>query len=142
MNGEVYTYSPDKVKIALGSHIMSGYADDSFINIEPAGDGTTTKFGCDGTVNRSINIVNAYTMKISLLQNSPTNHFLRKRYEMDQKDGNGVFPVTVKDLMGAEQFTSPIAWVKKPAAWGRGKESGNREWEITCANGSFADEEG
>lgn len=136
---EVYTYSPHQVKIALGSHIMTGYAEDSFVNIEPAGDGTTVKQGCDGSVIRSINPANTFTMKVSLLQNSPTNRFLNGRYKMDQHDGSGDFPVTVKDLMGEDQFTSPIAWVNKTAAWGRGKEAGNREWEITCAHGDFAD---
>ena len=36
----VTTYNPKKVTCALGRHIASGFADDSFINIEPAGDGT------------------------------------------------------------------------------------------------------
>ena len=51
---DVKTYNPKKVIIALGSHVVSGYADDSFITIESSGDGTTMKVGCDGSVNRSV----------------------------------------------------------------------------------------
>lgn len=31
----VTTYNPKKVTLALGNHIASGFADDSFIVIEP-----------------------------------------------------------------------------------------------------------
>jgi hypothetical protein len=134
---EVYTYSPDKVIIALGSHVVTGYADDSFVNVEPAGDGTTTKIGCDGSVNRSISPNKSFNIKIALLQNSPTNEFLNAQFEKDQNNGDGDFSVIIKDLMGDEQFSSDVAWVTKPAAWGRGKESTNREWEITCGTGKF-----
>lgn len=136
---EVYTYSPSQVKIALGSHLVTGYADDSFVNIDPVGDGTTVKVGCDGSVIRSIIPGETYTIKLSVLQNSATNKFLDDCYKRDRKDGSGTFPVTVKDLMGKDQFTSPFAWVGKEASWGRGKEAGNREWEITCAHGEFGD---
>lgn len=37
----VTTYNPKKVTLALGNHIASGFADDSFIVIEPAGDGNS-----------------------------------------------------------------------------------------------------
>lgn len=135
---KVYTYIPGKVVAAFGSHIMTGYADDSFINIEPSGDGTTMKVGCDNSVNRSISPNKAFTIKVALQQNSPTNDFFQERYDMDQEEGTGHFPIIIKDLMGDEQFTSDLAWVAKPAAWGRGKEATNREWEIHCGVGKFA----
>ncbi len=135
--GEVYTYNSKKVIIALGAHIVTGYAEDSFVNVESAGDGTTMKVGCDGSVNRAISPNGAYTIKLSLQQNSPTSDYLMQRYEMDQENGNGFFPVTIKDLMGEEQFTTDTAWVSKPAPWGRGKESTNREWELACGGGRF-----
>lgn len=134
---KVYTYNPEKVVVAFGSHIMTGYADDSFINIEPSGDGTTMKVGCDGSINRSISRNKAFVIKVSLQQNSPTNDFMQERYDMDQENGDGYFPVIIKDLMGNEQFSSDVAWVAKPAAWGRGKEATNREWEVHCGVGKY-----
>ena len=138
--GNTHTYNVKKVKCAMGSHVVSGFADDSIIAIESAGDGTTMKVGCDGEVVRSISPNEAYTIKISLLQSSPTNEYLRTRFEMDQAEGDGTFPIIIKDLMGKEQFSADVAWVSKMAPWNRGKESGNREWELACGYGKFKDE--
>ncbi len=134
---DVYTYNPNQVKIAAGAHMVTGVAEDTFVNIEPNGDGTTVKVGCYGDVNRAISVNNCYNVKITLLQNSPTNVYFEQRYELDQANGGGKFPFIVKDLMGKTQFTSNSAWVNKIAPMGRGKESTNREWELTAANGEF-----
>ena len=39
--GKIKTYNCKEVTIALGSHLVTGYADDSFISIDPKGDGVT-----------------------------------------------------------------------------------------------------
>lgn len=135
--GRMTTYNPRKVTCALGNHIMSGFADDSFITVEHAGDGTSYVEGADGEVARTIDPSRVYTVKISLLQNSRSNSYLQKMYDRDSNDGNGFFPVIINDLIGGQKFTSSVAWVKKPASWNRGKAQGNREWEITAANGMF-----
>ena len=54
MSSKIKTYNPKEVTIALGNHIVVGYADDSFITIDPNGDGVTKKVGCDGEIVRSI----------------------------------------------------------------------------------------
>ena len=66
----VTTYNPKEVTCALGNHIMSGFADDSFITVEPAGDGTSYVSGADGEIARSIDPSKIYTVKIALLQAS------------------------------------------------------------------------
>lgn len=131
------TYNPRKVTCALGNHIASGFADDSFITVEPAGDGTSYVIGADGEVARSIDPSSVYTVKLSLLQNSRTNSWLQNMYDKDQHDGTGTFSVNINDLLGVEKFSSGIAWVTKPASWARGKAQGNREWEIVAADGNF-----
>lgn len=70
MADAIKTYNPKEVVVACGTHIVSGYADDSFISIEPNGDGITKKVGCDGEIARSISPDNTYKVKITLLQNS------------------------------------------------------------------------
>ena len=64
----VYTYNPKEVNIALGPHIVSGFAEDTFVSVEPRGDGVTVKVGCDGEMNRSISPDGSYNVKITLLQ--------------------------------------------------------------------------
>ena len=82
----VTTYNPKKVTCSLGRHIVSGFADDSFINIEPAGDGTSYVAGADGEIVRSIDPSKIYTVKIALLQTSKTNAYLQTMYDKDKKD--------------------------------------------------------
>ena len=135
--GRVTTYNPKKVTCSLGSHIVTGYADDSFITIEPAGDGTSYVVGADGEIARSIDPSKVFTVKISLLQASNSNAYLQKMYDKDVSDGTGTFSVNINDLLGAEKFTGAVAWVTKPASWARGKAQGNREWEIVVGEGVF-----
>lgn len=133
----VYTYNPKQVKIALGNHIVTGFAEDSFVTVDPHSDGTQVKVGCDGEVVRAISVDECYTVKLSLLQDSPTNTFLESMKKRDQESGDGYFSIIIKDIMGNEKFTADQCWVPKSASWGRGKDSTNREWELTSANGKL-----
>ena len=87
--GKVKTYNPKEVIASLGSHIVSGWADDSFITIDPNADGVTKKVGCDGEVVRSVSPDDTYIVKFSLLQTSETNSFLQGCVARDRKTGNG-----------------------------------------------------
>lgn len=135
--GKVKTYNPKEVTVALGNHIVSGYAEDSFVTIDPNGDGVTKKVGCDGEIVRSISPDDTFIVKISLLQTSDTNSWLQKRVKKDRKDGSGAFPILVKDLKGGLVFSCDQAWPKGPASRGYGKEAGNREWELHTGSGEL-----
>lgn len=137
MSDSMFTYNPKKVKIALGNHAVTGYAEDSFVTIEPLGDGVTSKAGCDGEIVRNVDPNSRFTVKLSLLANSPTNRYLQKRFEMDRKDGNGDFPVLVKDITGKDKFTAKNAWVTKPPASTKGKEAQNKEWTLETGQAEF-----
>lgn len=134
---KVTTYNPRKVTCALGRHIVSGFADDSFISIESDGDGTSYVVGADGEVARSIDPSRMYKVKIALLQSSSTNDFLQDMYDKDQLNGKGTFAVSINDIIGEERFVGAVAWVTKPATWARGKAQSNREWEIVVGEGEF-----
>jgi hypothetical protein len=134
MADAIKTYNPKEVVVACGTHIVSGYADDSFINIEPNGDGITKKVGCDGEIARSISPDNTYKVKITLLQNSDSNSFFSNIADYDRATGNGLFPVLIKDLRGGLLFATEAAWVIKKSPTTRGKETNNREWEIDTAS--------
>ena len=133
----VKNYNPKKVSCALGRHIVSGFADDSMISIEYAGDGTSVVVGADGEIVRSVTPNSLYTLKLALQQTSPTNVYLQSMYEKDREYGTGTFPVNAVDGWGRESFSGPTAWVTKPASLVRGKTQNNREWEIAVADGVF-----
>ena len=134
---QVQTYNPKEVTMALGTHIVTGYAEDSFITIEPMGNGTSSKVGCDGEVTRSIDPDERYTIKVVVGQNSPTNKFLQETYMKDKKTGEELFSVLVKDLKGETSFSAAQAWVTKPMSFSRGKEAGDVEWTLECAEGTL-----
>lgn len=135
----IKTYNPKEVLITLGTHIVSGIADDSFVTIDPNGDGVTKKVGCDGEIVRSLSPDDTYIVKISLLQTSDTNRFLQEQHIRDRKDGSGMFPILIKDLKGGLVFSADEAWTIKPASRGYGKEAGNREWEIHTGSGELTE---
>lgn len=132
---KVMTYSPKQVKIALGTHVVTGYADDSFVTIEASGEGVAKKTGCDGEVVRAISPDRSYNIKVAILQTSPTSKWLLNQFEKDQSDGTGTFAITVKDITGDTKFTTDCAWVVKCPSWVYGKDSNNREWELACGEG-------
>lgn len=133
----VTTYNPKKVTCSLGRHIVSGFADDSMITVEFAGDGTSYVSGADGEIVRSIDPSEIYTLKLAVQQTSPTNAYLQKMYDKDRSDGSGTFGVNINDILGNEKFTGEVAWVTKPASFVRGKTQNNREWEIVVGKGQF-----
>ncbi|WP_313579961.1 phage structural protein [Lacrimispora sp.] len=126
----VGTYNPKKVTMALGRHIASGFADDSFISIEFQGDGTTSVTGADGEIIRSIDPNSQAIVKLVLLQSSTTNKFLIEQHYKDKESGEGVFPVSIKDLLGKTSFSASVAWVPKLATRAYGKAANMVEWEI------------
>lgn len=128
--GVVKTYAAKEVSISCGNHLVTGLADDSFVSIEPAGDGITMKYGCDGEIARSVSPNNTYLVKITVLQPSDSNTFFQSNFNRDQAKGDAIFPILVKDLRNGLVFQADQAWVTKPANRVRGKESNNNEWEI------------
>lgn len=135
----ISTYNPKEVIVTLGTHIVTGYADDGFVAIDPSGDGVAKKVGCDGEIVRSVSPDDTYVIKLSLLQTSPTNSFLQQKLALDRKTGDGMFPVLIKDLKGGLVFSTDAAWPAKAASRGYGKEAGNREWEIHTGSGDLTE---
>lgn len=124
------TYDPKRVIISLGSHIVSGYSDGTFVNIEPNGDGVSAKTGCDGEKIRSIDPDDSVTITITVLQNSPSVGFCQQQYDMDRTTGNGEFPVTIRDLRGGLIVQTRHAWVVNSPSREFGKETSDRELVI------------
>ena len=133
----VKTYNPKEVIVAVGSHIVTGFADDSFISIEANGDGITKKVGCDGEVARAISPDDTYKVKLSLLQTSSSNSYFQNKFQQDRVTGDGLFPILIKDLKGGMVFSADAAWVTKPATRGYGKDTNNREWDLETGSATL-----
>ena len=132
------TYNSKKVTIACGSHIVTGYAEDSFVTIDETGDGVSSVAGADGEVARSVSPDPRKTVKISLIQNSSSNAFFQRQYNRDKSDGSGTFALLIKDLTDGTIFSADTAWVNKLPSFSRGKTVGTMDWELTAV-GEFED---
>ena len=137
MSKKIKTYNPKEVTVSCGSHIVEGFADDSFISIEPNGDGITKKVGCDGEIARAVSPDDTYKVKIVLLQTSDSSSFFSKMLDMDRDTGEGMFPILIKDLKGGEVFSTEAAWVVKKSPLNRGKDTNNREWELDTGSATL-----
>ena len=85
------TYFSKKVTVTAGYHIVTGFAEDSFVSIEETGDGVQSVAGADGEVARSVSSDPRCTVKISLLQTSASNAYFMRRYKMDKADVLAMF---------------------------------------------------
>ena len=100
----VWTYNPYQVKVLINDVEVTGIAEDSFIMIEPKGDGIVSKTGCHGEVVRAIDPNRQYNVRLVLLQSSPWNVKLRNYFMKDRKDGSGSFSFEVVDASGTLYF--------------------------------------
>ena len=137
--GKIKTYNPKEVTMALGSHIVSGYSDDTFVVIDPNGDGITKKVGCDGEIARAVSPDDTAKVKIVLLQTSDSNAYFSKKVDQDRDTGDGMFPILIKDLKGGEVFSTEAAWVVKKSPLNRGKDTNNREWELDTGSATLTE---
>jgi hypothetical protein len=128
---QVRTYDPKKVIITIGSHTVTGYGEDTFIGIEPEGDGTTAVAGADGEVARALNHNPLHTVTITVLQTSPTNDYLSRLLERDRASGGGgVVPFQIRDLRGSTLIAGSQAWVTNTPSVEFGNSVGEREWTL------------
>lgn len=132
----VKTYDPKKVMVIFGPVVLTGFAEDTFINIETDGDGTTAVVGCDQEIVRSIDpgsIIKKVTL--SLLQSSDSNDELSAIHDVDNQAGAGLMPLAIKDLSGRLLMMSDQTWITKKPNVNRGKSAseGKCQWVLLAA---------
>jgi hypothetical protein len=124
------TYDPKKVILTLGGVPINGYADGTFVQIDPNGDSFTKKVGADGEVVREKSNDNTHTVQITLLQTSMSNAYLRTVANTDKLTGLGMLPLSFTDLNTMESKFWPQAWVSIEPATGRAKETTDVQWTL------------
>jgi hypothetical protein len=127
----VRTYDPKRIIITIGSHVVSGYAEDTFISIEETGDGVSAMAGADGEVGRSVSNNPLHDITLTVMATSPTNDYLSRLRQRDRASGGaGVVPFTLRDLNGTTLFVASQAWVVKMPTQEYGATLGEREWAL------------
>lgn len=126
-------YDPKLVSLIVGKFIMTGFADDDFIEVERDEDAFSKKTGVDGITTRAKNNNRAGKITFRLMQSSSSNDDLTSLVLDDENDMSGAVPVLCKDGSGRSVFSCDAAWVKKFPKYGLKKDVEIREWVIDCS---------
>ena len=126
----LHTYDPKQVSVVVGGATLSGYADDTFVEVARDEDMWALNIGADGEGARSKSNNRSGTVTITLQQTSEGNRILSDLAVADELTNSGVFPCLVKDSSGASIHVAEQAWVQKMPDSAYARESGTREWVI------------
>jgi hypothetical protein len=129
-NPLVGTYDPKKVILTLGGVPIGGYADGTFVQIDPNGETWAKKVGADGEVSRSLSNDNTHTIQITLKQMSLSNTYLKTVMNADKLTGLGMLPFSFVDLSTGEAHFWPQTWVSTTPSLGRAREETDMQWTI------------
>lgn len=124
------TYSPKKVQVLVGNQIITGFSEDTLVEIEKADDDFEKAIGADGEVARTQSADDSGTITISLMQTSASNDVLQNLRDIDRLSGNDPFPVMVKDGSGRALYSAQEAWIKKIPNSPFKKRADSRVWTI------------
>ena len=133
MDTAVRTYDSKECNLVVGSVVITGHAEGTWISAERAEDDFTEHVGAHGEV--ALAESNNFTGEITftLEATSPSNAYL---YELSKRRGSrAIVDATIVDaneyggiLIGSEQCR-----VRRPANWESGPEITQREWTLFCA---------
>lgn len=149
----VQTYSPEFTDVIISnnviSHIVTNFAEGTFISIEPVSERFVPTYGAKGEAYRSHNPVRAFDLTLTLSQTSHSNDILSTLLELDRASLEGTFTLTFKDSSGTTIFTEKDAYIGQEPSQGfsGGGSIESREWTIHLpspdymvgGNGRFAE---
>jgi hypothetical protein len=127
-------YSPDNVHIIWKGVPLTGFAKDTFVEIEREEDSFTTYVGSGGQVCRTKNLNRLGKITVTLMAVAPVNDILAALAQTDEDTGFGSGPITVKDLGGTMLASGADAWVMKRPKIERAHESGTIQWVFVVAS--------
>lgn len=129
----VKTYDASQVTIIFGAiPILNGFADGTFVTVEPAGPAWTTQVGTDGEVTRSKTNNRTAVVTLTLMQSAAANDLLSARWILDDNTpgGLGVVAFFLKDNSGNTLVGAVESWIEQQPTAEFGREAGNRVWKI------------
>jgi len=136
------TYSPDEVTMLItvdgNTHIVSGFATGTFINISRMTAASTLNVGSDLSAFRVKKRNKASTIEVTLHQASISNKVFQQIQIADEDDATDtfVFPITIKDNSGQSVYFASQAFIgtQAPSAFSDSETGENRVWTIQAVN--------
>lgn len=134
------TFAPNQLSVVITqdstgiAHVVSGYSEDSIVNIEWTTPRYSLYTGADNTGTRVYNASNSATLTLSLQQTSASNDVLSLLFANDGVDSSGVFSIQVKDSSGRSVYFSDDAYVSTRPNAGFSNSMMTRDWVIDAFN--------
>ena len=118
------------------AHIVSGYSEDSIVNIERTAETFTMYTGADNTSTRIYNANKSATVTLSLQQTSSSNDILSLLYANDSNSRNssGLFSLQISDSSGRSRYFSDDAYVGVVPNSQFGNSMQVRDWVLHAHN--------
>lgn len=132
------TYSPSDVTVVLSqgavSHVVSGFAEGTFVTIERNSETFEMYTGADNTNTRIYKPNESCMVTVSLAQTSNSNDVLSALYLNDKatRNSSGLFAMTVKDNSGRSLFSASQAYIAVVPNAEFSDSMSTRDWVIHC----------
>lgn len=136
------TFAPNDVTVVITqrssgiAHIVSGYSEDSIVNIERTAETFTMYTGADNTSTRIYNANKSATVTLSLQQTSASNDILSLLYANDSatRNSSGLFSLQISDSSGRSRYFSDDAYVGVVPNSQFGNSMQVRDWVLHAHN--------
>lgn len=124
------TYSPDEISVIVDGQIISGFAEDTFVNVARDEESATFVPSATGGGSRTKNANKAGKFTFTLQQTSESNQVLSDYINRDENGENIILPVLVRDNSGSDLHKAEQCYIVKPADSQYAKSLQNREWVL------------
>lgn len=125
-------YDPKKVVLTFLGNIITGYAEDTFIDFDREEDSWFMHVGADGEGAWTKNANTSGKLTLTLMQTSISNDVLSTLQNADELTGSAVGPLAMKDLSGTSVILCENARLMRPAKTTYAKQAGPREYVFAC----------
>lgn len=129
----ITNYHTDQVVLVWDGINITGYANDTFVEVERNEDSFTTYVGSLGDVCRTKNLNRTGKVTVTLMASAPVNDLLAARAQRDEDTGLDYGPIQLKDLNANMRADGAESWISKRPKVERAKESGTIQWVFEVA---------
>ena len=133
MPGPITNYHTDQVVVTWNGINITGYAADTFVEVERDEEGFTSYVGSLGDVCRTKNMNRMGKITVTLMASASVNDLLAAAAQDDEESGLDYGPIQVKDLNGTMRADGAEAWIEKRPKIERAKEAGTIQWVFVVA---------
>ena len=119
----------------LGINCSQGWAEDTFLTVEPLVERTSATFGADGQMTPSKMANNGATITLTVMQTADVNLEIAAVWAEQQKKGVPVFlaPFEVLDVVGgSSHFVALNAMLTEVPGHSYGNAVGEKSWVWVC----------